>query len=154
MPPRKLTSFEKSIPDYRKRILVALSKALLIPPLITTLLLWRTNLPRILFAFISIPLAITIRSRYSVWSQDKEAKRLNARVIPRVQGKLPGNLDIVRRVMRSFKDDYILQGFSDLLREHNTTILNTRFFWDDQVSLSSLYCPQCSQVCEIDHICG
>lgn len=138
MTPPKRTSFEKTIPDYRKRILVALSKALFIPPIITTLVLWRMKfadlpVPRFLLVILSIPVTITIRSRYSIWVQDREAKKLNARVIPRVQGKLPGNLDIVRRIMKSFKEDYILQGFADLLREHNTTILNTRFFWDDQV---------------------
>ncbi|GJJ09202.1 hypothetical protein Clacol_003424 [Clathrus columnatus] len=128
------TSFEKTIPDYRKRILLALFKGLVIPPLITTLILWRQpGVLRSLISFISIPITITLRSRYSVWKQDNEARRLNAKVIPRVQGKLPGNLDIVRRIMKSLRQDYILQGFADLLREHNTTILNTRFFWDDQI---------------------
>ncbi|KIJ41473.1 hypothetical protein M422DRAFT_60420 [Sphaerobolus stellatus SS14] len=105
MSTRKPTSFEKTVPDYRRRIV------------------W----------IFSIPLKITIRSGYAMWVQDKESRQLNTKPIPRIQGRLPGNLDIEWRVMKSFKGDYILQGFADLPREHNTTILNTRFFWDDQI---------------------
>jgi hypothetical protein len=85
---------------------------------------------------LSIPLTISTRSFISLRSQDRTAKHLNAQEIPRVKGKWPGNLDIAIRIVNSFEEGYVLQIFADLLREHNTTTVNTRLFWDDQVSLN------------------
>jgi hypothetical protein len=142
-PRRELTAFEKTIPDYRKRILFSLSKALIFPPLLTCLALrfacrslsfW-LYLP---LAIISIPLTVVLRSHYTVWSQDREAARLGAQPIPRVCGRWPGNLDVVLRMLKSFESDYVLQGFADLFDEYDCTTLNTRFFWDDQVCRLSL----------------
>ena len=141
-PRRELTAFEKTIPDYRKRILVSLSKALIVPPLLTclalrlacrSLSLW-FYLP---LAFLSIPLIIALRSHYALWAQDREAARLGAQPITRVCGRWPGNLDVVLRMLKSFESGYILQGFADLFDEYGCTTLNTRFFWDDQVTTKS-----------------
>ena len=137
-PRRELTAFEKTIPDYRKRILLSLSKALIVPPLVTclalrfacrSLSLW-FYLP---LALLSVPLTVVLRSHYTIWSQDREAARLGAQPIPRVCGRWPGNLDVVLRMLKSFESDYVLQGFADLFDEYGCTTLNTRFFWDDQV---------------------
>jgi len=62
-----------------------------------------------------------------------EAARLGAQPITRVQGRWPGNLDIVLRLLKAFESGYVLQGFADLFAEYGCTTLNTRFFWDDQV---------------------
>jgi hypothetical protein len=137
-PPREPTAFEKTIPDYRKRILLSLAKALILPPLLTCIA-FRIACPSLSvwyylpFAFLNIQLAIVIRSHYSVWAQDREAARLGAQPIPRVCGRWPGNLDVVLRMLKSFESDYVLQGFADLFDEYGCTTLNTRFFWDDQV---------------------
>jgi hypothetical protein len=137
-PPREQTAFEKTIPDYRKRILVSLAKAIVLPPLLTCLA-FRIACPSLSvwyylpLAFLNIQLSIVIRSHYSVWAQDRDAARLGAQTIPRVCGRWPGNLDVVLRMLKSFESDYVLQGFADLFDEYGCTTLNTRFFWDDQV---------------------
>ncbi|KAI0056481.1 cytochrome P450 [Artomyces pyxidatus] len=137
-PQRELTEFEKSIPDYRKRILVSFSKALFLPPIFTVLGL-RTlfgqglSLLTVLLAVLSIPASIIARSQYEEWSQDREAARLGAKSITRVQGKWPGNLDVVLKIVKSFESGYVLQGFADLFEEYKCTTINTRFFWGDQI---------------------
>jgi hypothetical protein len=137
-PRRNLTAFEKTIPDYRKRILLSLAKAIVLPPLLSSLVLclvcrsaskWLC-LP---LAFLSIPIFIALRSQYTLWAQDREAARLGAQPITRVCGRWPGNLDIVLRLLKAFESGYVLQGFADLFAEYGCTTLNTRFFWDDQV---------------------
>ncbi len=138
-PRRQLSAFEKTIPDYRKRILLSLAKALIVPPLLTCLALrfaFRSlSLPYYLpLALLSVPLTVVLRSRYSTWSQDREAASLGAQPIVRVCGRWPGNLDVVLRLLKSFESDYVLQGFADLFNEYDCTTINTRFFWDDQVT--------------------
>lgn len=141
-PRRPLTAFEKTIPDYRKRILISFARALIVPPLLTSLALHLICRPVSLFiylplALLSIPIAIGLRSQYTLWSQDSEAARMGAKPITRVRGRWPGNLDIVLRLLKSFESGYVLQGFADLFAEYGCTTLNTRFFWDDQVSAAS-----------------
>lgn len=137
-PRREQTPFEITIPDYRKRILLSLAKALILPPLLTSFA-FRIACPSLAlwyyipFAFLSIPLSVVLRSHYTVWTQDRDAARLGAQPIPRVCGRWPGNLDVVLRMLKSFESDYVLQGFADLFHEYDCTTLNTRFFWDDQV---------------------
>ena len=146
-PRRPLTAFEKTIPDYRKRILLSFAKALIVPPLVTVLLLrlvcgsgggslslFTVYLP---LALLSIPIAIGLRSQYTQWSQDREAVSMGAKPITRVRGRWPGNLDIVLRLLKSFESGYVLQGFADLFAEYGCATLNTRFFWDDQVSVEA-----------------
>ena len=140
-PRRQLTAFEKTIPDYRKRILISLAKAFVVPPLITILvlrlLLYRRSVSFLSVYFplvlLSIPIAIGLRSQYTLWCQDREAARMGAKVITRVRGRWPGNLDVVLNLLKSFESGYVLQGFADLFAEYGCTTLNTRFFWDDQV---------------------
>ncbi|KAF8261166.1 cytochrome P450 [Lactarius quietus] len=135
-PRRDRTAFENTIPDYRRRILISLAKALVVPPLLTTLALRYTPCSLWLYlplALFSIPLSVLLRSYYTMWTQDREAARLGAQPIPRVCGRWPGNLDVVLRMLKSFESDYVLQGFADLFDEYGCTTLNTRFFWDDQI---------------------
>ncbi|KAJ7457886.1 cytochrome P450 monooxygenase CYP63 [Mycena latifolia] len=135
---RKITAFERSIPDYRRRILLSLAKALFVPPLVSLAVLYPVlgptpSVSSILVAILSIPFAIWVRSYLSLRAQDKAAKSLNAAVIPRVKGRWPGNLDVALRVVNSFEDGYVLQIFADLMHEYGTTTVNTRLFWDDQM---------------------
>src|ERR1700733_12598237 len=122
------TAFENTIPDYRKRILLSFSKALIVPPLFTCLAL-RFASPSISLWFyfplvlLSVPLTIVLRSHYTIWSQDRDAARLDAQPITRVSGRWPGNLDVVLRLLKSFESDYVLQGFADLFDEYACTTL-------------------------------
>ncbi|KAJ7853718.1 cytochrome P450 monooxygenase CYP63 [Mycena olivaceomarginata] len=137
-PKREITSFERSIPDYRRRILVSLVKALFLPPLLSLIVIhlvagFQLNGFVMMTAILSIPLTISARSYISLWAQDSAARKLGATVIPRVKGKWPGNLDVALRVVKSFEEGYVLQIFADLLHEYHTTTVNTRLFWDDQM---------------------
>jgi hypothetical protein len=161
-PRRELTAFEKTIPDYRKRIIISLTKALLVPPLLASLVLrLACRSPSawlyLLLALLSIPISVGLRSYYTVWAQDREAARMGAKPITRVRGRWPGNLDVVLRLVKSFESGYVLQGFADLFAEYGCTTLNTRFFWDDQVSHGVFSFPRTGQVIhhlEPDHLHG
>lgn len=48
-------------------------------------------------------------------------------------GKLPGNIDVMLRLVRARRDRYLLDGFFDLFYEYQTTTLNLRFLWQDKV---------------------
>lgn len=43
----------------------------------------------------------------SDWKARREANRLGARLIPRVKGGFPGNLDVLRNLMQDFETGYI-----------------------------------------------
>jgi hypothetical protein len=66
--------------------------------------------------------------------QAREMRRMGGRPIPRVQGKWPGNIDILLRMLRAFKTSYILDVYLDLFKEYQCTTLNTRLLWFDTVS--------------------
>jgi cytochrome P450 len=64
--------------------------------------------------------------------QQRKANRLGARLIPRLQGKWPGNLDkLVNMVMRS-ENEYLGRHLEDEMKVLGPTI-NFRFFWEDLI---------------------
>lgn len=66
--------------------------------------------------------------------QAREAQRLNAKPIPRIKGKWPGNIDVLFRMMKAFKTAYLMDVYLELFQEYKCTTLNTRILWVDQVS--------------------
>ncbi|KAJ7848599.1 hypothetical protein B0H14DRAFT_2582916 [Mycena olivaceomarginata] len=125
---KRKAAFERSILDYHP----LLSASLLSLAALCLVLGLSVNRFTLAAAILSIPLTISTRSFISLRSQDRAAKHLNAQVIPRVKGKWPENLDVAIGIVNSFEEGHVLQIFADLLREHNTTTVNTRLFWDDQ----------------------
>ncbi|KAF7306220.1 Cytochrome P450 monooxygenase CYP63 [Mycena indigotica] len=135
---RPPTAFERGIPDYRQRILLSLTRAILLPPLIAltlsySLLRSPTMATSVITAVFSIPACIALRYSVRTRRQRNAARALGATMIPRVRGKWPGNVDVVLRVVKSFQEEYVLQVFADLFDEYQTNTLNTGFFWDDQI---------------------
>ncbi|KAG1750552.1 cytochrome P450 [Suillus paluster] len=65
-------------------------------------------------------------------SQQRKANRLGARLIPRVQGKLPGNLDKVVNLVVKSENDYLARPILDEINVLGPTI-NFRFFWEDLI---------------------
>ncbi|KAG2139815.1 cytochrome P450, partial [Suillus bovinus] len=64
--------------------------------------------------------------------QQRKANRLGARLVPRIQGKLPGNLDkVVKMVLRN-ENEYLGQSIEDEIKVLGPTI-NFRFFWEDLI---------------------
>ncbi|KAG1824289.1 cytochrome P450 [Suillus variegatus] len=65
-------------------------------------------------------------------SQKRKANRLGARLVPRIHGKLPGNLDkVVKMVLRN-ENEYLGRPIEDEIKVLGPTI-NFRFFWEDLI---------------------
>jgi hypothetical protein len=77
------------------------------------------------------------RILFSEFVHSREMRRVGTRPIPRVVGKWPGNIDILFRMMRSFKTSYLLDPYLELFERHQATTLNLRILWADQVSDSA-----------------
>ncbi|KZT30241.1 cytochrome P450 monooxygenase CYP63 [Neolentinus lepideus HHB14362 ss-1] len=123
--------------QYRTRILLDVVRVLVVPSAILSLYLQLSGthlgplgLP--CHAAFIIVCAYT-RCLYSDWVQSMDAKRLGAKPIPRVVGKLPGNIDVLYKMMKAFKTAYILDVYLALFEEYQCTTLNTRILWVDQI---------------------
>ncbi|QRW23885.1 cytochrome P450 family protein [Rhizoctonia solani] len=66
--------------------------------------------------------------------REREAKRLGARVVPRVKGKWPGNIDIMLKLVKSLHGSYVASVLDELSKEYGNTF-NMRLLWDDMASL-------------------
>ncbi|CEL62808.1 Cytochrome P450 52A1 OS=Candida tropicalis GN=CYP52A1 PE=1 SV=3 [Rhizoctonia solani AG-1 IB] len=64
--------------------------------------------------------------------REREAKRLGARVIPRVKGKWPGNIDIMIKLVASVHGSYVASVWDELSKEYGNTF-NMRLLWDDMI---------------------
>ncbi|KDQ58030.1 hypothetical protein JAAARDRAFT_34843 [Jaapia argillacea MUCL 33604] len=122
---------------YRTRLLFDVCRALLLPSTILTLIL---NTTHTRLGFLTVPsYALFIVT----WAFGKclirdtvqafDAKRLGAVPITRVQGKWPGNVDVLYRMMKAFKTSYILDVYLGLFEEYQCTTLNLRIFGVDQI---------------------
>ncbi|KAL4257049.1 cytochrome P450 family protein [Pleurotus pulmonarius] len=65
----------------------------------------------------------------SEWKARREARRLGARLIPRVKGASVGNLDVLRKLMRNSEDGYPGDGSASLIKEYGP-IVDMHFLWD------------------------
>ncbi|KAH9836723.1 cytochrome P450 monooxygenase CYP63 [Rhodofomes roseus] len=124
---------------YRTRFLIGVVETLL-PPFILTYVLLTTILGRSGTGFVaalayisSIPLWISLTSRYSVWKNDRRARQLGAEAIPRAKGRWPGNVDIMLRFAKDLREGYILQAMGEVLDEYGVDTLNTRILWKDNI---------------------
>ena len=64
-----------------------------------------------------------------------EARRLGATIVPKVKGKLPGNIDILWAMATCWADDYVGQPATELSKKYGTTF-NLYILWEDWVSYS------------------
>ncbi|KAG2055986.1 cytochrome P450 [Suillus hirtellus] len=65
-------------------------------------------------------------------SQRRKATRLGARLVPRIQGKWPGNLDTLVNVILMLEIEYLGQSVLDEMKELGPT-LNYRCLWEDYI---------------------
>ncbi|KAG2355525.1 cytochrome P450 [Suillus spraguei] len=65
-------------------------------------------------------------------SQRQKANRLGARLVPRMQGKWPGNLDKVVSIVLRSENEYLGRGLEDEMKVLGPTI-NCYFFWEDVI---------------------
>ena len=132
---------------YRSRLVLDIIRIFVLPSLALSYVLSLSTF-RPLPLYLSLPAHLLIiliwgvvRNLYSDYRQSREAKSLGAKPIPRVKGKWPGNIDLLLRMMKAFKHSYIMDVYLELFQEYQTTTLNTRILWVDQVR-SPIYNPR------------
>ncbi|KAG6337191.1 hypothetical protein ID866_1905 [Astraeus odoratus] len=131
--------------NFRIRVVKDIVHLLLVPPLALSLcariahvhLGWWSPLAYLL----SIILAGVMRVQYNDLAQRREAKQLGARLIPRVVGKWPGNIDVMLKLRKGLSTGYIYQSYLELFEEYQCTTINTRFLWmDNVISMDQEHC--------------
>ena len=126
---------------YRIRFCLDISRTICLPVFVLSLALYiaQKNLgiltipSHILFILLWAALIGALRRCI----QDREARCLGAKPIPRIVGKWPGNIDILLKMLRAFKTSYVLDVYLNLFEEYKCTTLNTRILWSDNVRSSS-----------------
>jgi hypothetical protein len=124
---------------YRTRLLLDATRLLVLPATVLAALRClsgsRHNGLTPLYYLSFVVLWAFARGLYSDYVQSEGARRLGAQRIPRVVGRWPGNIDILLRIMRSYKTDYLLDFYKELFSEYRATTLNTRILWMDHVRI-------------------
>jgi hypothetical protein len=95
--------------NYRLRFLYAATRFLLLPPILLNLSLryfhpYTPFWARCLLYLASVPVFWTVRRVLHFYSNTLHAKQLGAQSIPIVQGKLPGNFDVMLRQGALYSD--------------------------------------------------
>jgi hypothetical protein len=119
------------------RLVLDFSETIVLPAVFLTLVLpflpFQLGLLTIPVYFGSIFVWATTRGAYFEFKQRREARSLGARPIPQVIGKWPGNLDILLRMIIAFRTSYILDVYLQLFEQYQSTTLNLRILWRDNV---------------------
>lgn len=116
----------------------SLVKTWICPPLLISLMIRYLNLnvsvSSQLFLYITaIPSVYVLRTQISGYQSRRAAKRLGAKPIPRVKGRLPLNVDIVLDWAKSGSEEEVGRMMVLLGRKYGSTY-NTRVLGEDQVS--------------------
>ena len=123
--------------NYRARLLRDVFQDYLLP-----IFCWRCILSYLPYRWgvFSVPtypvfviLWITTRSKIIEAQRERRACALNAKTIPCVRGRWPGNVDVLLKMMRAFKTSYVLDVYLQLFEEYQCTTLNLRLLWRDNV---------------------
>jgi hypothetical protein len=138
----------ESYAAFRTRLLLeTILPTILAPPLLAAILLrfvsyWLPNaldyLPSLLLYVLSIPLCFILQVQMTEWKQRREAEKLGARMVPRIRGRWPGNLDILLRIMKSTETHYHMDWAKEMMEEAGSTTINTRLLWGNQVRAYAL----------------
>lgn len=75
------------------------------------------------------------RLQFADRMQQRDARRMGARPIPRVRGKWPGNADVYLQLLKAYSTTYVGSFYLKLFEEYQTTTLNLRLLWQDFVSV-------------------
>ncbi|KIM44015.1 hypothetical protein M413DRAFT_67983 [Hebeloma cylindrosporum] len=123
--------------NYRARVLLDLFHILVVPAVALSLVL---SFFQCRLGFLSLPthlcfivLWAATKGVLSQAKQDREARSLGARSIPRVVGKWPGNIDVLLRMMHAFKTSYVLDVYLELFEEYQCTTLNIPILWSNNI---------------------
>ncbi|RXW17143.1 hypothetical protein EST38_g8710 [Candolleomyces aberdarensis] len=133
-----MTTFPANPAHYRLRLLADLTKALVIPVVLLHLSLswFDVSVPILYVPLLDVGFIIVcavVRVQWREWTQSREARALNARQVPRVVGKWPGNIDVLLWMMKEFKTSYVGDVYKQLFNEYQCTTLNLRILWQDNI---------------------
>ncbi|KAG7443774.1 cytochrome P450 monooxygenase pc-3 [Guyanagaster necrorhizus] len=73
---------------------------------------------------------------YADHCDKKDAGSMGARLVPRAQGRWPGNIDILAKSMYVWAEGYPSDGFDEMIDAHGS-IFNLRMLWSDMVFTTS-----------------
>ncbi|KAK0200571.1 cytochrome P450, partial [Desarmillaria ectypa] len=93
---------------------------------------WVVTLGVILSALIYWALRVV----YMGYRRKKEAESMGARIMPCMQGKWPGNIDILAKIISVWAEGYPSDGFEEMIDAHGS-IFNLRLLWSDMVITTS-----------------
>ncbi|CAE6433878.1 unnamed protein product, partial [Rhizoctonia solani] len=82
---------------------------------------------------ISVPIFWGFRNTIRDVMRAREAKRLGARIVPKVKGKWPGNIDLLIKLVGSLQSGYVAEVWDELAKEYGNTF-NMRLLWDDMAN--------------------
>ncbi|OCH89396.1 cytochrome P450 monooxygenase CYP63 [Obba rivulosa] len=129
--------FELPATAYRTRFLFRIVSAIQWPFAVTFLSLrlfgHQSWLVHTLAWVACFPLWIVVTQQYSRWRNERLARQYGAKAVPCIQGRWPGNVDVMLRLAKDFPTGYALQAFTDLLDEYNCDTLNMRILWKDMI---------------------
>ncbi|KZV86297.1 cytochrome P450 [Exidia glandulosa HHB12029] len=125
--------------NYRGLLLLQCAK-FFGPPLLLAHLVTKTAslspLAKAAVYLAAVPLVAAVRDKLDIWRNDREAARRGAKPVPRLKGKLPGNLDVMMYLVHEFENGYLLQAYQDLLDQNGVKTLNLRLMWSDLILCS------------------
>jgi len=126
---------------HRRALLFNLARFVGLPVLLTHLILrfagfcstsWLHTVAVGIVYITSVPLFWSVRNVVTMRLQDREARRLGARPIPRIKGKWPGNVDVLVDMFTTMQRGYIGEWVQKMALIYGPTF-NTRVFWQDVI---------------------
>jgi hypothetical protein len=138
----------ESYAAFRKRLLLeTLLPTFFLPPLFMASLIQVSvfcqiyvprsfTISRTMLYIASVPLWFAIRIQMREWKHRRESERLGARMVPRLRGKWPTNIDILLRIMRAKRTHYVMDWAKEMMEKTGSTIINTNILWENHVSLA------------------
>ncbi|KDQ49960.1 hypothetical protein JAAARDRAFT_611408 [Jaapia argillacea MUCL 33604] len=84
-----------------------------------------------LSCLVSLPLVFAGRIIWKSFADEREAARMGARMAPVMNGKLPGNLDILMKFLNGSNNDYPGEALLEWMEHLNSNTFNLRLLWED-----------------------
>jgi len=130
--------YDHSIRSVRRRVVGSILRDSIVPAGVVALAL---RLAGIRLGYISGALLLPAAALFGMYLQSvyrdyvdaKESSRLGAVPVPQIKGKLPGNIDVLFRILAGKKSGYMFDTFTELFEECDSTTINMRILWMDKV---------------------
>ncbi|TDL14680.1 cytochrome P450 [Rickenella mellea] len=135
-----------ALPPGIPYLLTRISKLLLSPVLLTSLYalssrIYPSSIPAfssiptwllVLCMIVSLPVTFFVKLQVEQWRQRRECKRLGAIMVPEVPSKWPAGLDLLKRMLFSFKHGYPGDIYTDISSTLGTAI-SVRIIYETRI---------------------